>query len=123
MDVKLSLGESGQALWDAVHSSRQVGPEHKSMLLNACRIADRLDAIAEDLAESPLTKTLYDKRGDAINEVANPLLSEHRMQLGALNSVLKQLGIERLSEAQDSGLTFAEKLAAAGELAALKVVK
>lgn len=108
-----SLGDSGRALWDAVHKVREVGAEFVPLLLNACRVSDNLERISAELAESGLTVKLYDKQGNEINEVANPRLVEHRMQLQALRAVLASLGVDKLPVAVEDGPSFNEKLAAA----------
>ena len=106
-----SLGEAGSALWEAIHACRDVTAAHIPLVLNACRIADNLERISAELAESGLTVKLYDKQGNEINEVANPRLIEHRMQLGTLRQVLSSLGVDKLDVVEDSGPSFADRLA------------
>ena len=105
------LGASGRELWDAVHDARDVQPHFKALLLNACRIADRLDAIAAELLEHPLTVTLYDRSDNPINEVANPLLGEHRQQSLALRQILASMGIDKLEKSVVSEKSLQELLA------------
>lgn len=105
------LGPSGRELWDAVHDSRDVQPHFKALLLNACRIADRLDQISVELAEHPLTVTLYDRSNTPINEVAQPLLGEHRQQSLALRQLLASMGIDKLEKSMVSEKSLQELLA------------
>lgn len=106
------LGDSGRALWDAINESREVSAEFTALVLNACRITDRLDEMSGRLLNEPLTVKLCDKQGQEINEVANPLLVEHRMQLQTLRTVLSSLGVDRLSIRED-GASMEEAMAEA----------
>ncbi len=106
MDGSECLGVSGSALWAAIHGSRDVRPEHKVLVLNACRIADRLDELSGNV---PLT--VLNAKGD---EVANPVFTEHRMQLQTLKTIMSALGIDRLS-VSDSGPSLEDALAKARE--------
>lgn len=110
MSFEDALGRSGRELWDAVHDSRDVQPHFKALLLNACRIADRLDEISAELETQPLTVTLYDRKGEAINEVAQPLLGEHRQQALALRQILASMGIDKLEKSALSDKTLAEAI-------------
>lgn len=101
-----SLGGAGSALWEAIHASRDVTSSHSPLVLNACRIADNLERIADELAKSGLIS--MNARGD---EVANPLLVEHRMQLATLRQVLGALGVEKMDEQDDDGPSFEDRLA------------
>lgn len=103
------LGAAGRGLWDAVHSCRAVGAEHELLLLNACRIADNLERISEELASSGLRSR--NSRGD---EIANPLLVEHRQQLATFRQVLAALGVDKL-QVVSSGPSLQDQLAAARE--------
>lgn len=91
------LGVSGRDLWDGVRLVREVPKHMEPLLLNACRIVDRLDEMADRLAVDPLTVKLYDKQGQEINEVANPLLIEHRQQTATLSQIMARLGLEKLA--------------------------
>lgn len=103
------LGAAGLALWDAVHECRSVGREHELLLLNACRVADSLERISEELAVSGLRSR--NSRGD---EIANPLLVEHRQQLATFRQVLAALGVDKL-QTVSSGPSLRDELAAARE--------
>jgi eukaryotic-like serine/threonine-protein kinase len=56
-DVPAGLGEAGTDLWNDVANGRRLSAAHKSLLLNICRIADRLDELADELAGRPLVVT------------------------------------------------------------------
>lgn len=102
------LGESGKALWEGVHAIRKVTPAFESMLFNACRITDRLDTLTAAMAEDTLT--VRNSKGD---EIANPLMTEHRQQLLALRQILHSLGIQKLDTQQTSKKSIAEQIAEA----------
>ena len=105
------LKESGEALWEDTVNGRQLSAAHKALLLNACRIADRLDDIAEELEDAPLTVTLYDKRGEPINEVAQPLLGEHRQQFATMSQILSRLGVGELPKTNAGKKSLKDQLA------------
>ena len=105
--------ESGLRLWNAIHNSRNVGAEYVSLIAHACHLADRLDAIVEELDGANLRVPVFDKQGMQINEVANPLLAEHRQQITAFKVILASLGVEKLPVVQADKPTVAEALRAA----------
>ena len=105
------LQESGMELWRDIVGDRKLSAAHRALLLNICRIADRLDAIAEELEESPLTVTLYDKRGEPVNEVAQPLLGEHRQQLATMSQLMSRLGIGELPKVKTGEKSIRDQLA------------
>lgn len=61
---------------------------NRVLLLNMCRIADRLDELARELSVSPLVVS-----NNLGSETPNPLLTEHRMQLATLSQLMQRLGI------------------------------
>lgn len=101
-----TLNESGRELWDGVKAERRITDAHESLLFNACRIADNLDKLADQIGVSSLTVT--NSRGD---EVANPLLTEHRQQLLALRQVLSSLGVEKLEKSTTGKVPIADRMA------------
>lgn len=101
-----TLEGSGRALWDGVKDCRKIEPPFEALLFNACRIADNLDKLAGEIGVSSLT--VENSRGD---EVANPLLTEHRQQLLALRQVLASLGIDKLDRSSSGKASIADRLA------------
>lgn len=69
------LQESGRRLWKSVLEEFELEPHEELQLLQACRTADRLDALAGAAEGAALT--VRNAKGD---EVANPLLVESRQQ-------------------------------------------
>lgn len=74
-DVPAGLGIAGRQLWASVMGDYDVEEHERLLLLEACRIADRLDRLAQESADEPLTT--HNFKGD---EVANPKLIEARQQ-------------------------------------------
>jgi diphthamide synthase (EF-2-diphthine--ammonia ligase) len=67
-----------------------------------------LDALAEAIALASLT--VVNDRGDT---VANPLLTEHRMQASTLTQLLRTLGVTSLEEISSGGVEVEDVLAKA----------
>lgn len=84
------LGLAGIDLWLSVSSGRQLDAASRVLLLNACRIADRLDALDSEIDGRLLS---FNQRGD---EVINPLISEHRQQYSTLAGILSRMGLGEL---------------------------
>ncbi|AXQ64383.1 terminase small subunit [Gordonia phage Neville] len=103
-----SLGIAGKELWTGVHAIRKVTPAYEALLFNACRIADRLDELTNEMSMSALT--VENAKGD---EIANPLMTEHRQQLLALRQVLHGLGIQKLETETTKRKPLAEQIAEA----------
>lgn len=101
------LGEGGRRLWAGLTDGRVIDAAAESLVLNACRIADRLDELTEAIGG---VLTVTNDRGD---EVANPLITEHRQQLQVLRAVLASLGVGRLPAGTTRGKSLQEQLAEA----------
>lgn len=69
------LGKNGRRLWRSILDSYELDVHEMLMLAEACRVADRLDRLAEALDGAPLTVENF--KGD---EVSQPLLVEARQQ-------------------------------------------
>jgi hypothetical protein len=82
------LGRSGRALWRAVHAEFGLAPHERAILVQCCRVVDRLDAIEAELAGAPLTVP-----GSTGQPKAHPLLAEWRMQARVLESLSRALSI------------------------------
>lgn len=88
--VPEGLLKSGSELWVSVTSDRELDAASRLMLLNACRIVDRLDALDSEIGGRLIS---YNQRGD---EVINPLISEHRQQYATLAGILSKMGLGEL---------------------------
>lgn len=80
------LKTAGRGLWKAVHEGYELGDHERLLLVEACRVADRLDRLAEEGDGAPLTVTNF--KGDP---VANPLLSEARQQAIVFSRLIASL--------------------------------
>lgn len=101
-----SLGEAGTELWNDVCGERKLSSAHQQLLLNICRIADRLNALDDELAGRPLV--VENHQG---TEMPNPLLTEHRMQLATMSQLMHRLGIGELPKAKQKN-TVKDQMAA-----------
>jgi hypothetical protein len=99
------LSENALNLWDALNSGRELAPPHQILVLNICRIADRLDDLAEELAGRPLV--VINHQG---TETPNPLLTEHRMQLATMSQLLTRMGFKELPKAGEK-VSVADRMA------------
>lgn len=80
------LSTAGRSLWRSVVADFELDTHEGLLLLQACRCADRLDAIAKVLADADLTVTNAHE-----DEVPHPLLREARMQSVTLSRLLASL--------------------------------
>jgi hypothetical protein len=95
--VPNGLDSAGRQLWTSVTAEYDIEEHERLLLLEACRIADRLDRLATESAEERLTTTNF--KGD---EVANPKLVEARQQAIVFTRLLAQL---RLPSGDEGDLT------------------
>ncbi|ACQ80775.1 hypothetical protein Bcav_2527 [Beutenbergia cavernae DSM 12333] len=87
------LGTAGRKLWRAIVVDLDLGPHEELLLTQACRTADILDKLNLEARDADLT--VVNSRGD---RVANPLLTEQRLQNIVLARLLASL---RLPEGVD----------------------
>ncbi|WP_191563451.1 hypothetical protein [Janibacter melonis] len=80
------LKTAGRALWRSVLADLELDEHETALLRAACRTTDRLEDLAAAMEGAPLTVT--NSRGD---EVASPLLVEHRNQAQSLAKTLASL--------------------------------
>ncbi len=90
----VGLGRSGRALWRAVHAEFGLAPHERAILVQCCRVVDRLDVIEAELAGVPLTVA-----GSTGQPKAHPLLAEWRAQARVLESLSRALSIPLPDEA------------------------
>ena len=103
--VPAALLEAGRGLWVSISGERELDAASRVLLLNACRIADRLDALDSEI-DGRLTSENH--RGDTI---INPLISEHRQQYATLAGILSKMGLGELPK-PSSGSSKWDELAA-----------
>jgi hypothetical protein len=87
------LGRSGRALWRDLQAEFGFAAHELAILMQVCRIVDRLDAIEAELSGATLTV-----EGSTGQPKAHPLLAEWRAQARVLESLSRALSIPLPSE-------------------------
>jgi hypothetical protein len=105
---------AGQELWSAITSDRELDAASKALLLNACRIVDRLDQLDKEIDGRLLS---FNQRGD---EVINPLISEHRQQFNTLAGIFSKMGLGELPKPKTGESKFDELAKKRADRAAAK---
>ena len=82
------LGKAGRELWRDIMAEFGLAPHELAILVQVCRIVDRLEAIEAELAAAPLTVA-----GSTGQPRAHPLLAERRHQARVLESLSRALSI------------------------------
>lgn len=100
-----SLGPSGRDLYDALVAGRDVSAAHRSLVLNAARLADKADELT---AEVGGRLTTVNSQG---TETINPVVSELRMVTTALAQVLQKLGVGELPKVRSGEKSIRDQLA------------
>lgn len=80
------LRAAGKRLWSSVQRDLDLDEHEIALLRAACRIADRCEAIAEEMVGE--SQTVTNRHGDL---VSHPLIVESRMQAAALAKTLASL--------------------------------
>jgi hypothetical protein len=92
------LAVRGKRLWRDVHAVRpRLGPGERVLLEEACRLADRLEAINDQLTGSVgALLTVETKDGKVFTLVVDAAQQEARLSTVALRQVLLSLGLDRM---------------------------
>lgn len=85
------LGAAGAELWEKVTATDKPGPLHAVMLLEACRITDRLDALDRQLRGEDWLRFRHDESGVQVTVYVDKVLAEAREQAVALKGILAEL--------------------------------
>jgi hypothetical protein len=99
------LGETGIRLYELLTTGREFDPGAEVLIVNAARVADRLDELTQEIGGR---LTVINDRGD---EVANPLITEHRQQLAVFRAVCTTLGVGKMSSPKPAGKSLKDQLA------------
>lgn len=105
-EVPDDLKTAGNDLWCGVSAGRTLNAANMVLLHNACRIADRLDALSAEIGGRLTSENSLG------TEVINPLISEHRQQFAALNTILARMGVGELAKASKQTATVDDQMAA-----------
>jgi hypothetical protein len=85
------LGPSGSALWLEMTKDGQLPALQAVLLLEACRIADRLDKLDAQLRGEDWLRFLVDETGSEVTVVVDKVLAEARQQATALKQIVAEL--------------------------------
>lgn len=93
-----NLGRAGRVLWSEMNSGALLGPMQRVLLLEACRMTDRLDKLDAVLAGEVQTWLTLELREDEEDEfertfvvVINSAVAEARQTAVALKSVMSEI--------------------------------
>lgn len=87
-----ALGAGGRALWEDVTQLDKLTAIQRALLLQACRIKDRLDGIDRSLRQDgEFLRVVLSDDGDVATLVVNRALAEERAQAIALKSIVHEL--------------------------------
>lgn len=100
------LGAHGKALWQSIVPDYELRPDEVRILMDACREADLIGRLHDELEVSPLTV-----KGSMGQEVSSPLVSEIRQHRTVLAGLLSKIKIP------DSPAGAAQKRAAVSDAA------
>jgi hypothetical protein len=89
------LGPTGRALWEQVMAAEKLGPMQRVLLMEACRIADRLDKLETQLTD-PESEWLrvepdYENPTAPVEVVVDKALAESRQQATALKGLIAEI--------------------------------
>ena len=100
-----NLGPRGGEVYAALTEGRDLTAVHRALILNVARMVDKLDQIADELPEDCLT--VINEKG---TEAAHPLITEQRMIMTALSTILAKMGISELPEAKAQGKSVVDQI-------------
>jgi len=80
------LGRAGRRLWNEITKAYKLRPDEVRVLGDACREADLIERLEDELVDAPLMV-----KGSMGQLVASPLVSEVRQHRSTLSSLLKSL--------------------------------
>lgn len=83
-----NLGDGGGALWDSIAPYYELRPDEWRILLDACREADLVDRLQEEMLSASLVT-----RGSMGQEVSSPYVSEIRQHRAVTKMLLAALKI------------------------------
>jgi len=89
-----NLAAAGRNLWSLMTAGAMLGPMQKVLLLEACRIVDRLDKLDDQLTGTDrewLSLEPLDEHGATVIVVVDRALSEARQQASVLKGLLSEI--------------------------------
>lgn len=110
------LGEAGSSLRQSLIRGREFDPAAEALLLEACRIADRLDKLDKLLRgeghEWITVETKFQGRDSTTEIVIDEALAEARQQANAFRQIIVTLGLGKVTEAKKAERSALDDLAA-----------
>ena len=86
----VGLGPRGSELWRSMNPT-SLGPLRQAMLLEACRIADRLDTLDRQLHGDAWLRFRHDESGAEVTVYVDRVLAEAREQATAFKGLIVEL--------------------------------
>lgn len=115
-DYPAFLKRGGRELWDSVRENYDLSPTSEVLLLEACRLKDRLDRFTAALSSNS-TLWFELKEPEELKDgtvqmqvVVNSMVSEARQAQAALGQTLKKIGVLQQAEKRSSGVSIADQL-------------
>jgi hypothetical protein len=87
----VGLGPTGQRLWQELTEAGEPDPLQRVMLVEACRIADRLDSLDRQLHGHDWLRFRHDETGVEVTVHVDRVLTEAREQATALRGIVADL--------------------------------
>lgn len=111
------LGERGSSMWVSLTEGREWDAAWEVLVLEACRIADRLDGLNEVIEGKGVLRLMHFRHlitGDEskIEMTVDAVLMEAREQAGALRQIVNQLKLGQASGKQTGKRSALDDLAA-----------
>lgn len=115
-EVPVGLGFRGGDMWTSLTDGRQWDAAWEVLILEACRIADRLEQLNDVIAGKGVLKLMHFRHvvtGEEtkIEMTVDAVLMEAREQAGALRQIISQLKLGQASE-KKTGRSALDDLAA-----------
>lgn len=85
------LDAAGRRLWDEMTADGTVAPMQAMLLLQACRIVDRLDRLDRQLRGEDWLRFRHEETGDEVRVYVDRVLAEEREQAVALKTLFAEL--------------------------------
>lgn len=110
------LWSGGRALWDSVRANYDLDPTAEVLLLEACRLKDRLDKFTAALSSNS-TLWFELKEPEELKDgtmqmqvVVNSMVSEARQAQAALGQTLNKIGVLQQAERRSEGVSMMDQL-------------
>lgn len=96
------LGERGQVIWQQARKD-MAGALQVTLLLEACRIADRLDVLDRQLHGHDWLRFRHDESGAEVTVYVDRVLAEAREQATALKGIVVELARSTPKQVEPTG--------------------